>query len=158
MERFFDFLNKINLIDKELKLEFKEIRKTSIPDENIDSYYFKMTNLDTNEEMGFINIKNGITENILLYRGNIGYEVYKNFQGNNYSSRSCKILIPVMKYLGLKGVYITCNLNNISSKKNIEKIGAKYIDTVEVNELSKYWAFYLDDSRIKLRYILKIKE
>lgn len=62
------------------------------------------------------------------YNGNIGYEIDKEYQGNNYSYKACKMLIDVAKYHKMDKVYLSCNYDNIASYKTIEKLGAKLIE------------------------------
>lgn len=149
-------LKNFQLIDEELELIFNEEREVSEPDVGIKAYYFKMQNTFTGEEMGFINIKNGMSENIKKYRGNIGFEVFEKYRGNSYSSRSCKLLVPIIKFLGFEFVHITCNSSNYSSKKNIEKLGARLLETLYIDENCKFSRYYEGDSRIKLRYIWEL--
>lgn len=149
-------LKKFQLIDRELELVFNGEREVSEPDVGIKAYYFKMQNAFTGEEMGFINIKKGMSENIKKYRGNIGFEVFEKHRGNNYSSRSCKLLVPIIKFLGFEFVYITCNSSNYSSKKNIEKLGARLLETLYIDENCKFSRYYEGESRIKLHYIWEL--
>lgn len=152
MKDLLEFINNLEFIDGDLELVFDEERKVSEPDEKIVAYYFDIRNRYTREKMGFINFKNGFTDNIIMYRGNIGYEVFEKYRGNSYSSRSCILLKPLIRHLGFNEIFLTCNFNNYSSKKNIEKIGAKLIETVSIEENNKFSSYYSGDSRIKLRY------
>lgn len=151
-ERKEDFFSRIQLVDNELVLLFTGKERVSPPDMDIFEYRFSMNNAETGDEMGQINIKAGYTENIIFFRGNIGYTVYERYRGNYYSSRSCKLLIPVIKFLDLNSVYLTCNKDNIASRKNIERLGAEFLGTEIIQETSPYFSYYPEGSRVKLRY------
>lgn len=140
----------ILLTDDELKLRFEGKKQVTEPDNEIQAYYFSMINQITEKKMGGINIKAGYTENILKYRGNIGFTVYEEFRGKHYSARSCIHLIPVIKIINMPHIWLTCNFDNIASMRNIERIGADYIDTVNVPV--EYYFYYAANARIKRRY------
>ncbi len=148
-----EYLNSIQLKDEELTLVFAGKRQATEPDGSVSAYYFDMINSETGEKMGFINVKEGHTDNIIQYRGNIGYEVFEKFRGEKYALRSCQLLKDVIDWLGLSPVYITCSLNNKASIKVIEALGARFLETVIVNQDSPYYQYYSVNDRIKLRYI-----
>jgi tagatose 1,6-diphosphate aldolase len=106
--------------------------------------------------MGEINLRAGYTENIELYRGNIGFSVYEGFRGNHLSGRSCLLLRPFIQSLGLEAVWLTCDLNNFASRRNLEYIGARYVDPRHVSDGSPNAAYYPVHARIKLRYWWKV--
>ncbi len=72
----------------------------------------------------------------LKYYGNIGYVVYVPYRGQNYAYKATKQLIEILKQRieGLYEIYITCNPDNIPSKKTIEKLDAKYIGRTDVDK------------------------
>ena len=79
----------------------------------------------------------------LLYYGNIGYAIYPPYRGHNYAYKACLLLFKELLKQHPEGleVYITCNPDNEASKKTIQKLGAYYIDTVDIasdHELYRY--------------------
>lgn len=146
------FFNNLVLVDQDLSLEFAGKERVSSPDTDVVAYHFTMKHTRTGEEMGRINIKAGYTENIIRYRGNIGYTVYEKYRGNHYSSRSCRLLVPVLRFLGLNPVYITCDADNAASRKNIEALGAELLGIERITESSPYYPYYPEKARVKLRY------
>ena len=124
----------------------------SDPDTTVPVYKFKMVHTRLDVEMGEINLRAGYTENIELYRGNIGFTVYEGFRGDHLSGRSCLLLKPFIQSLELATIWLTCNLDNVASKKNLEHIGARYVDTTRVPDDSPYAAHYPAHARLKLRY------
>ena len=102
--------------------------------------------------MGGINLRVGYTENVKLYKGNIGFTVYENYRGKRYAARSCLLLTPLIRYHKLKPVWITCDVDNAASKRTIELIGADFIGTVRMPDDFPYIEYYPECSRVKHRY------
>lgn len=146
------FIENLVMVDEELSLRFAGKERVSPPDTDVVAYHFTMIHTRTGEEMGRINIKARYTENIIRYRGNIGYTVYEKYRGNHYSSRSCRLLVPVIRFLKLNPVYITCNADNTASRKNVEALGAEFLGTEIIPESSPYYSYYPENARAKLRY------
>ncbi len=138
--------------DRDLKLVLIEKATASEPDSTVPVYKFKMIHAVSDREMGEINLRAGFTENIELYRGNIGFSVWEAFRGRRLAGRSCLLLKPFMRSLGLDAVWLTCNADNVASRRNLEYIGARYVDTRHVSDVSPYAAYYPAHARIKLRY------
>jgi len=147
-----DYLNTAKLVDYELQLTFIEKDMTSAPDSDIPVYKFRMIHVATSEWMGEINLRAGFTENIEQYRGNIGFTVFESYRGHYFSARSCLLLKPFINFLGMSKIWLTCNIDNIASKKNIKRIGATYVGTTRVGEDSFYAEFYPSSARVKFRY------
>jgi predicted acetyltransferase len=141
-----------NLIDKDLRLILKESGLASGPDATVPVYKFKMAHIHSGVTMGEINLRAGYTENIELYRGNIGFTVYEGFRGDHLSGRSCLLLKPFIGSLGLETIWLTCNADNVASERNLVYIGAQYVDTTHVRDDSHYAAYYPVHARVKLRY------
>ena len=66
------------------------------------------------------------------YLGNIGYEVIEEYRGNNYALKATKLLANVALYYEVDNLIITVNPSNTPSVKTISKLGAKYINVLEV--------------------------
>lgn len=66
------------------------------------------------------------------FGGNIGYEIYEPFRGNNYASKACKLLFILAKKHKMDEVIITCSPENIASRKTCEYSGAKLKGIIDV--------------------------
>lgn len=144
--------------DRDFELVLNEKTMATEPDATVPVYKFKMIHAHSGREMGEINLRAGYTENIELYRGNIGFSVYEGFRGNHLSGRSCLLLRPFIQSLGLEAVWLTCNADNVASERNLVHIGAQYVDTTHVRDDSPYTAYYPVNARVKLRYRWDIGE
>ena len=141
-----------NLIDKELRLVLKETGLASEPDTTVPVYTFAMIHAPSGVAMGEINLRAGYTENIELYRGNIGFTVFEEYRGHRRSGRSCRLLKPFIQSLGLGMIWLTCNSDNVASQRNLTYAGARYVDTTYITDDSPYAAYYPPQARTKLRY------
>ncbi len=129
----FKFLDPGKLIDDELELK---LIKTSPANEErgyVPVYDFEMSNCETGDKMGSINLRIGYNENI-HFGGNIGYEVDEKFRGHHYAARSCKLLFSFAKKHGMDTLWATCNPENAASRRTLERVGGELIETVDLPE------------------------
>jgi len=98
---------------------------------------------------GSIGVRIGNTPEIELYSGHIGYHVYPTARGRHFAERACRLVVPIMKFHGLSPVWITCNPDNLASRRTCERLGTRYVDTVD---LPFTHAFYARGERQKCRY------
>lgn len=148
MKKNFKFLNPGRLIDNELELVL--IKKVPANDEKkyVCAYEFEMRNARTGVTMGRISLRAGNNENT-KYGGHIGYGVDEKFRGHRYSARSLKLLFPLAKKHGLNPLWITCNPENIPSKKTCELAGGKLAEIIDLPEHNEQ---YQKGERKKCRY------
>ena len=140
------------MVNAELELVLLSIVQTSCPDEALKTLKFSMINHLSGQIMGDLNLRVGYTDNIKFYRGNIGYAVSENYRGNNYSARACQLLVPMLKKMNFSPIWITCNTDNLASRRNIEKLGAVYMETIIVPEDYTHISYYRPEARAKFRF------
>ncbi|MDE7299444.1 MAG: GNAT family N-acetyltransferase [Lachnospiraceae bacterium] len=82
------------------------------------------------------------------YNGNIGYEIDEEYRGNHYAFKACKLVLQVARAHGMRELILTCDASNMASRKTIEKLGAKLIETIKPPE--DYFAYYdeIEEKRI----------
>lgn len=85
-------------------------------------------------EVGNINLRVGSTPHIELYAGHVGFAVHPAYRGNRYASRSLRLLTPLARELRLDPLWITCDPENLQSRRSCELAGAKFIAIVAVPE------------------------
>lgn len=115
----FDFLS-----DGEITLRISQKYKGD--DELLPFYYYDIIIGDS--IVGKISIRIGNNYHS-YYNGNIGYEIDKEYRGNNYSYKACKLVFQVAKAHGMNELILTCDESNVASYKTIEKLGAELIET-----------------------------
>ncbi len=145
----FQFLEPGELIDDDLTLILsakapKDIQKGFSP-----AYIFDMIHSDNHNKMGRIDLRIGETTELIMYGGQIGYGVEPEYRGNHYAARSCKLLFELAKRHELSPLWITCNPDNMASRKTCELAGGTMIEIVDLPEDN---LMYRQGERQKCRY------
>jgi len=148
MKNNFKFLNPGRLIDNELELVLIKKIPANEKKKYVPAYNFEMKNSSTHVYLGEIHLRIGNNENI-FYGGHIGYGVEEKFRGHRYAARSVKLLLPFAKKHNLTEIYITCDPNNLASRKTCELAGGKLIEIIDI---PKYNDQYLRGERQNCRY------
>lgn len=102
---------------------------------------------------GTLSLRIGNTEDLHLYLGHIGYGVHPAARGNHYAERACRLALPLAAAHGMTRLWITANPENIASRRTLERLGAEF---VEIVELPKTHPLYLRGERKKCRYRVKL--
>jgi tagatose 1,6-diphosphate aldolase len=93
-----------------------------------------MVHAESGDELGSINLRFGSSCHIERYAGHIGYGVHPEHRGHQYASRSVRLLLPLARELNLNPLWITCNPDNIASRRSCELAGATFVEIVDVPE------------------------
>ena len=96
--------------------------------------------LDNNKIVGIINARHELNDYLLNFGGHIGYSVRKSERRKGYAKAMLSYTVDFLFSLGLEKILITCDKNNIASKRTIESCGG-----ILENEV-------IEESRITLRY------
>jgi predicted acetyltransferase len=118
------------LKDEILSLDLVQL--TSHPVHRVPTYFFQMTHTLTGDQVGRINLREGADKHIRLHAGHVGYEVHPAFRGHRYASRALMLLKPLARQLGIDPLSITCDPENIASRKTCELTGAVLVDVVDL--------------------------
>jgi predicted acetyltransferase len=81
---------------------------------------------------GGIGLRIGNSYETVMYYGHVGYHVYPHARGHNYARRACQLLFPLASRHGLSPLWITCNPDNIASRRTCEKLGGQLVEIVPV--------------------------
>ncbi len=107
-----------------------------------------------NQVVGEVLFRIGFNENI-YYGGNIGITIFEEYRGNRYAGFASKMLLKVAKKHNIKEIYVTCNPDNIASKKTIEtNINCQFVERALI---PKHNDQYEKGMREKLIYKLVIE-
>lgn len=85
------------------------------------STYFAMS--EDNEIVGCIELRHSLNENLATIGGHIGYSVCPVERRKGYASKMLKMVIEEARKLGIEKVLLTCDSDNIASRKTIIKNG-----------------------------------
>ena len=124
------FFESIDLRDEEIHLKLLRVTDEKPERAYLPAYYFSIMN-EENLEVGKCDLRIGHNENT-RFGGNIGYEVYPKYRGNNYAARACRLLFQLAKKHEMKEIYITCDPDNIASRKSCEIAGATLVEIVSI--------------------------
>lgn len=147
----FKFLDPGPLKDQELELVLVETKQGDGTIYNATYYLFDM--MVGGQRAGYIRLRVDDTWFIQTYQGHIGYAVEPEFRGHHYSERACRLILPLAKTHGLNTIWITCNPDNIASRRNIERLGATLVEVVKAPINSEYYKIGI---RAKCRFRLDI--
>lgn len=120
----------------------------------VPAYIFNITLHGKEETIGRIDLRVGSNRNT-YYGGNIGYSIDEPHRGNGYAAKACRIIKQVALAHDIQKLIITCNPDNIASRKTCENVGAVLVEIADLppdNEMYKLGA------RKKCRYEWNIEQ
>jgi len=120
------------LQERELLLVLEHYLPADPEREWVPAYHFSMVHRDSIAVMGSINLRIGNTDRLLLYRGQIGYSVKPEFRGHRYAARIIRLLVPLAARHQLNPLWITCDPDNLTSRRTCELAGAKLVEIVDI--------------------------
>lgn len=131
----------------EITLRFAELVLGDPARGLVPYYHFRMVTPD-GAEVGHLNFRIGETEHVRVAAGHIGFEVLEPFRGHGYALQACRAVAPFVRRVS-RSVTITCDPGNAASQRILERLGAPWMDEVEVPPHDPH---YLRGSRKKRRY------
>jgi len=145
----FRFLDPKPLVDGDLELVLAKKRTANPRKSIVPAYIFDMRRLGTRRRIGRIDLRVGNTEIIVKYGGHIGYRVDEQNRGQRFAARSIRLLLPLAEKHRLSPLWITCNPDNVASRRTCEIAGGIFVDVVDLPENSN---LYKAGDRQKCRY------
>ena len=116
-------------------------------------YYFEMFLEGVPERVGEIELRLREDRDTLLYLGQVGYSVEPEYRGQRLASRSLRLLKPLARRHNLRELWITCDPDNVASRRTCEQAGAVFVETVTLPGTHDLYAVGL---RQKCRYRLRL--
>jgi predicted acetyltransferase len=120
------------LQDEMLWLELLKV--ASHPAHNVPTYFFRMIDTASGSEVGRINLRAAVDRHTCFHAGHVGYEVHPDSRGHRYASRALLLLKPLARQLGIDHLSITCDPDNIASRRSCEIAGATLVGVFELPE------------------------
>ena len=140
----FEFMNDFDIFSND-EVTLKISQKYQGDNELLPFYYY---NICVNSiAVGKISIRIGNNYHS-YYNGHIGYEINKEYRGNNYAYKASKLVLQVAKAHNMSELILTCDESNIASYKTIEKLGAELIEIVKPPK--DYFAYREDMEKQKI--------
>ena len=117
-------------------------------------YYFDIYLSNTSKRIGYIDLRLGHSD-YLYYLGNIGYRIDEHWRGHHYALSACKMVLPFAKQRGMEYLIITCDPDNLASKRTLEELGGTFLGR---KKIPLHHALYLEGFKAKLIYRYNLKE
>ena len=127
-----EFLDVSDLRTGEISLRLARTCGEDPVRKRVPAYYFDIIDRHGNN-VGSCDLRLGHTEGT-YYGGNIGYAVNEEYRGRHYAKKACKLLFKLAKRHGMEYVYITCQPQNIPSRKTCEALGGVLVEIAELPE------------------------
>lgn len=121
------------------------------------AYYFWMRLMPQGDSpipfAGTVSLRIGSDLNLTHYIGHVGYGVFPAARGHHYAERSVRLLLPLARRHGMSELWITCNPDNVPSRRTCERLGC---ELVEIVPLPLTHPLYQRGERLKCRYRLDL--
>ena len=98
----------------------------------VPAYHFSICDLQGNR-MGSCDLRIGCNQK-LYYGGHIGYRIESEYRGHHYAGKACLLLFELAKKHGMDRLIITCNPDNIASRKTCEYAGGTLLEIAALPE------------------------
>jgi predicted acetyltransferase len=149
----FQFRDPGLLVDDDLELMLVSKHNGDPRQIHVPVYIFNMILIGRPQiVMGRLSLRIGHTEHIEMYAGHIGYTVEPAHRGHHYAARSCRLVLPLAKDHEIDPLWITCNPDNIASRRTCEILGATLMEIVPIPADDP---LYQADTKWKCRYSLR---
>lgn len=139
------------LVDGELELHLVE-RCAADPERRlVPAYHFEMR--VAGARVGTISLRIGSGAYLERYAGHIGYGVEPAYRGRRYAARACRLLFALARRHRMRTLWITCNPENVASRRTCELVGGELVDIVD---LPPDIDLYREGERQKCRYRVRL--
>jgi tagatose 1,6-diphosphate aldolase len=128
----FRFLDPGELRDDDIILSLAATQPADPAKNWVPYYVFHIMSAKTERRAGEIHLRVGNTDHMRLYGGHVAYGVRPEFRGNHFAARALRLLMPLARRHGLSELWITCNPENVASRRTCELVGAELIEIVDM--------------------------
>ncbi len=98
----------------------------------VPAYHFYICD-SAGQKMGQCDLRVGYNDK-LYFGGHIGYRVEEPYRGHHYAEKACRLLFELAKRHDMPYVIITCNPDNLPSRRTCERLGGELIEIAELPE------------------------
>ena len=89
--------------------------------------------VDNGEFIGHVSVRHSLDASLKMRGGHIGYSIRPSRHRQGYGSEILRRVLPYVRLLGIQEALVTCNKDNVASRRIIEKNGGVLSGEVEVN-------------------------
>lgn len=126
------FLDTDFLESNEIKLLLEKTTEADPVKNYVPAYHFLICDRQ-GTVMGHCALRIGYNDS-LYYVGHIGYSIYEEYRGNHYAAKACKLLFLLAKKHGMSYLYITCNPDNLLSRRICEYLQGEFLGVADLPE------------------------
>ncbi len=112
----------------------------------VPSEVFLAVRENDNFVVGIIDFRHPLSDFLESFGGNIGYSIRPSERRKGYASEMLKLILPICYEFGESKVLLTCDKENIASRRTIIKNGGllenEVVDTVGLSKsgiIQRYW-------------------
>ena len=95
--------------------------------------------VDGDEYLGRIALRHTLTPELALVGGHVGYDVRPSRRRQGHATRMLRLAMPHLAALGIDPALITCDEDNIGSRRVIEACGGQLATDHVVPGALRYW-------------------
>lgn len=114
-------------------------RGENLPEGWVPSHTYWL--IDDQRVIGIVNIRHYLTPALEKRNGHIGYSIRPSEQKKGYGTELLRLALQKAKELGIHRALLTCDENNLGSRRIIEKNGGELQDIIEVDgdAVMRFW-------------------
>ena len=127
-----EFLNTDFLENEEIKLVVNRLAEGDPARNWVPAYHFYICD-SQGTVMGYCDLRIGYNDN-LFYGGHIGYGINEEYREHHYAAKACRLLFELARRHGMEYLYITCNPDNLPSRKTLEYLNGELLGIFELPE------------------------
>jgi predicted acetyltransferase len=127
----YEFSEYHEVANNEIRLALYGALEVNLEKAFVPRYVFDIILQKENVKIGFVVIRAGLTEQLAVRGGHIGFEIDEKYRGHNYASKAVMLLKPFTKEILVENALITCDEDNSASRRTIEKCGGELIGIVK---------------------------
>jgi predicted acetyltransferase len=87
--------------------------------------------IDGRQFLGRLTIRHRLTPSLERQGGHIGYDVRPSARRKGHATAMLRAALPKARELGIDRALITCDADNIGSRKVIERNGGEFVDEID---------------------------
>jgi len=111
-----------------------EKREAADPINHVPCYHYLIVRHGSRTEVGRIRLRVGSADRTpsLLTSGHMGCDIEEPHRGHGYAARASLLLKPVALAHGMPNLILTCDPENLPSRRTCERIGARLLGAFDI--------------------------